>query len=449
MISQINNNNIRLEPGSFPAGTQPAVNVSATTPKTEGHESGAGNARRVVITGMGIWSCLGQNLEEVTDSLRLGRSGIGLEPDRIDYGYQSALTGIVPHPDLKKLLHRRLRASLSEEAEYAFMASREAFEHAGIDEAYLLQNEVGIIFGNDSSAKAVIEGNKIMEEKHDSQLVGSGFIFQAMNSTVNMNISTIFHLRGINFSVSAACASGSHSIGLAYLLIKQGLQSVILAGGAQETNLLSMSSFDALGTFSKRMDEPTKASRPFDAARDGLIPSGGAAALILEDYDHAVARGATILAEVCGYGFSSNGGGISQPSDEGCMIAMQRAMDDAGVSADDIDYVNAHATSTPQGDMFEAIALTRLFEGRKAWISSTKSMTGHECWMAGASEAVYSILMMQNHFVAPNINLENPEEHATTLRLARKTIENIDLNIILSNSFGFGGTNSALVLKKL
>ena len=209
----------------------------------------------------------------------------------------------------------------------------------------------------------------------------------------------------------------------------------------------SMASFDALGTFSKRMDEPTKASRPFDADRDGLIPSGGAAALVLEDYDHAVARGATILAEVCGYGFSSNGGGISQPSDEGSMVAMLRAMNDAGVTADDIDYVNAHATSTPQGDTYEAIALTHLFEGRKAWISSTKSMTGHECWMAGASEAVYSILMMRNRFVAPNINLENPDEHAATLRLARTTVEDIDLRVVLSNSFGFGGTNSALVLK--
>ncbi len=405
--------------------------------------------RRVVVTGMGIWSCLGQNLKEATESLRLGRSGIGLEPERIGYGYQSALTGIVPRPDLKKLLHRRLRAGLPEEGEYAFMATREAFEGAGIDEDYLLKNEVGVIFGNDSSAQPVIESANIMAEKHDSQLLGSGLIFQSMNSTVNMNLSTIFHLRGVNFTVSAACASGSHSIGIAYLLIKQGLQDVIITGGAQETNYYSMASFDALGTFSKRMDEPTKASRPFDRNRDGLIPSGGAAALVLEDYDHAVARGATILAEVCGYGFSSNGGGISQPSDDGSMLAMQRAMTDAGVTADDIDYVNAHATSTPQGDMFEAIALTRLFGGKRTLISSTKSLTGHECWMAGASETVYCVLMMQNRFVAPNLNLENPDEHAATLNITPKPVEDIDLNVILSNSFGFGGTNSALVLKKI
>ena len=287
-----------------------------------------------------------------------------------------------------------------------------------------------------------------MDDKHDSALLGSGYIFQSMNSTVNMNLCSIFGLRGVNFTISSACASGSHSIGMAYLLIKNGLQDMVLAGGAQEVNHLSMATFDALNAFSTRMDEPEKASRPFDRDRDGLIPSGGAAALILEDYEHAVARGATILAEIAGYGFSSNGGGISQPSDEGSVRAMQRAMEDAGVSADEIDYINAHATSTSQGDMFEAMALDRLFNGKKALISSTKSMTGHECWMAGASEAVYSILMMQKGFVAPNINFENPDEYSRNLNIAAKTID-MPVNIVLSNSFGFGGTNSALILKTL
>ena len=375
--------------------------------------------RRVVVTGMGIWSCLGTNLEEVKQSLYEGRSGIGIEQERITYGYQSALTGIVQKPELKKLLHRRLRAGLSEEAEYAFMAARECFEQAGVDEEFLMNNEVGVIFGNDSSAKPVIEAANIMAEKHDSELLGSGLIFQSMNSTVNMNLSTIFHLRGVNFTISSACASGSHAIGIGYLLIKQGLQDRVLVGGAQETNFYSMATFDALGAFSKRMDEPTKASRPFDRDRDGLIPSGGAAALLLEDYDSAVARGANIIAEVTGYGFSSNGGGISQPSDDGSVLAMNRALADAGVTVDDIDYVNAHATSTP-----------------------------HECWMAGASEAVYSILMMKNNFVAPNINFENPDEYSAPLNLATKTVD-MEINTVLSNSFGFGGTNSALVLKNI
>ena len=405
-------------------------------------------SKRVVITGMGIWSCLGSNIEEVKQSLMEGRSGIIFDAKRIEYGYQSGLTGKVEEPQLKGLLHRRLRVGLSEEAEYSFMATKQAFEQAGIDDAFLDANEVGIIFGNDSSAKPVIEAANIMDEKHDSALLGSGLIFQSMNSTVTMNLSAIYKLRGINFTVSAACASGSHSIGLGYMLIKQGLQDVVLCGGAQETNFYSMATFDALAAFSKRNDDPTHASRPFDRDRDGLIPSGGAAAVVLEDYDHAVARGATILGEVCGYGFSSNGGGISQPSDEGSMIAMSRAMSDAAVKPSDIDYINAHATSTQQGDMFEALAIGRLFNGEHALVSSTKSMTGHECWMAGASEIVYSLIMMHNNFVAPNINFENPDQYSENLNLALKTTP-AELNTILSNSFGFGGTNSALVIKKI
>lgn len=404
--------------------------------------------RRVVITGIGIWSCLGNNIDEVKTSLYEGKSGIVLDEERLKYGFRSGLTGKVDKPVLKGLLDRRQRANMSEEAEYAFMASKQALDQAKVSEQYLLENEVGCIFGNDSTAKAVVEGYRIMEEKHDSELVGSGSIFQSMNSTVNMNLCSILHLRGINFTVSAACASGSHAIGLGYMMIKQGLQDMVLCGGAQETNMYGMSSFDAIRTFSLRMDEPTKASRPFDKDRDGLIPSGGAAALVLEDYEHAIARGATILCEVAGYGFSSNGGGISQPSDDGSALAMQRAMNDAGVKPSDIDYINAHATSTPQGDMFEAKALARLFENEHALISSTKSMTGHECWMAGASEIVYSIIMMQNGFVAPNINFENPDEHSAKLNITPRTVDT-DLNVILSNSFGFGGTNSALVIKKI
>lgn len=406
-------------------------------------------ARRVVVTGMGIWSCIGKNLDEVKDSLYHGRSGIIFEEERLAYGYRSGLTGKVEKANLtKKDLDRHTRAGLSEEAEYAFLASRQAFAQAGITHEYLEQNEVGCLFGNDSSAKPVIEAARIMEEKHDSAMLGYGLIFQSMNSTVNMNMSTIFHLRGVNFTVSAACASGSHAIGLGFMMIQQGLQDMVLCGGAQETNHYSMASFDALNAFSTRMDAPEQASRPFDKNRDGLVPSGGAAALVLEEYEHAVARGATILAEVAGYGFSSNGGGISQPSDTGCCIAMQRAMESAGVTADDVDYINAHATSTQQGDMYEARALNHLFAGKHALISSTKGMTGHECWMAGASEAVYSILMMQHNFVAPNLNFTEPDDDTAGLNLATTTQER-ELNVVLSNSFGFGGTNSAIVLKKV
>jgi len=405
-------------------------------------------SKRVVITGIGIYSCIGKNVDEVAKSLYEGKSGIGIDPERTKYGYRSPLTGIVEQPQLKGVLDRRLRVGLAEEGEYAYMATVEALKNADVDMDYLENNEVGIFYGNDSSAKPVIESYNIVVEKRDTQLMGSGYIFQSMNSTVTMNLSTIFKLRGANMTISAACASGSHSIGLGYMFIRQGLQDMVLCGGAQETNLHSMASFDALSAFSINTADPTKASRPFDKNRDGLIPSGGAATIVLEEYEHAVKRGATILAEVVGYGFSSNGMQISQPSDKGCITAMERALNDAAVSAKEIDYVNAHATSTPQGDAVEAIALNHIFGENKTLISSTKSMTGHECWMAGASEIVYSLLMMQNSFIAPNINFETPDQYSANLNITNKTVDK-KLNLILSNSFGFGGTNSALIIKKL
>ncbi|MDD4209014.1 MAG: beta-ketoacyl-[acyl-carrier-protein] synthase family protein [Bacteroidales bacterium] len=404
--------------------------------------------RRVVVTGMGIYSCIGKNKEEVTKSLYEGNSGIGIDPLRIEYGYRSPLTGIVERPNLKALLDRRARVCLAEEGEYAYMATIEALQQAKIDMDYLENNEVGIFYGNDSSAKAVIDAHAIVLEKKDTMLMGSGAIFQSMNSTITMNLSTIFKLRGINMTISAACASGSHSLGLGLMFIRNGLQDMVICGGGQETNYLSMGSFDALSVFSLRVDDPTKASRPFDANRDGLVPSGGAATLILEEYEHAVKRGAPILAEIIGYGFSSNGNNISQPSDIGSMIAMERALKDALLSAKNIDYVNAHATSTLQGDAFEAVAIDKLFGSYKPEVSSTKSMTGHECWMAGASEVIYSILMMQNDFVAPNINFETPDESSKNINIVNKTIHK-KMNVFLSNSFGFGGTNSALIVKKI
>ncbi|MCL2596812.1 MAG: beta-ketoacyl-[acyl-carrier-protein] synthase family protein [Paludibacter sp.] len=404
--------------------------------------------RRVVITGMGIYSCIGKNLGEVAKSLYDGKSGIGIDEQRREYGYRSPLTGIVERPQLKGLLDRRLRVGLAEESEYAYIATLEALTNAGIDDNFLDNNETGILYGNDSSAKAVIEANDIAQAKRDTALIGSGAIFQSMNSTITMNLSTIFRLKGINMTISAACASGSHAIGLGYFFIKNGLQNIIICGGGQETNLYSMGSFDALSAFSMRTDEPIRASRPFDRDRDGLVPSGGAASLVLEEYEHAVRRGAKIIAEVIGYGFSSNGLHISQPSSEGCLRAIEMALNDAQIAAADIDYINAHATSTPQGDAAEAIALKDIFSKYNTPVSSTKSMTGHECWMAGASEIIYSVLMMHNNFIAPNINFENPDEYSQNLNIITKTLET-KVDTILSNSFGFGGTNSALIVRKL
>lgn len=401
---------------------------------------------RVVITGMGIYSCIGTSLEEVKESLYQGKSGIVLVDERKEFGFRSGLSGVVPKPDLKNHLNRRQRVSMGEESEYAYIATLDALQQANIDQDFLDQNEVGILYGNDSVSKAVVESIDIAREKKDTTLMGSGAIFKSMNSTVTMNLSTIFKLRGINLTISAACASGSHSLGLAYMMIKNGFQDIIVCGGAQETNKYSMASFDGLGVFSVREDEPTKASRPFDSGRDGLIPSGGAASLIVESLESAQKRGANIIAEIVGYGFSSNGGHISTPNIDGPALAMNRALKQSGLEVKDIDYINAHATSTPIGDSNEAKAIHEIF-GSEVPVSSTKSMTGHECWMAGASEVIYSILMMQNGFVAPNINLENPDEDAKRINLISET-KNQKIDVFLSNSFGFGGTNSALIVKK-
>jgi 3-oxoacyl-[acyl-carrier-protein] synthase-1 len=402
--------------------------------------------QRVVITGMGIYSTLGKNLEEVTQSLYQGKSGIGIDPLRKELGFHSLLTGIIERPNLKGILPRRMRVGMAEQGEYAYVATMEALKMASIDEDFLAKNEVGILYGNDSSATAVIEAADIIRSKKDTTMVGSGSIFQSMNSTVTMNLAVILQLRGISMTVSAACASGAHAIGLGYMYIQNGLQDIVICGGAQEINALSMGNFDALSAFSTRMDQPTAASRPFDRHRDGLVPSGGAATLVLESYESAVKRGATILAEVKGYGFSSNGEHISVPNVIGPQTSLERALKMAQVRADQIDYLNAHATSTPVGDLNEAQAIFNVF-GSKVPISSTKSMTGHEMWMGGASEIIYSLLMAQNDFIAPNINFEEPDEFSAKLNIINPRIHK-KLKLIASNSFGFGGTNSSLVIEK-
>lgn len=402
---------------------------------------------RVVITGMGIYSCIGKNINEVKDSLYNGISGIGIDSDRKEMGYRSSLTGLLDTPNLKGMLDRRKRVCLPQHGAYAFLSTVEAMESAGIDDEFLAKNEVGVLFGNDSCAAPVIEGVDIIREKKNTVLVGSGNIFQSMNSTVTMNLSTIFNLRGVNFTISGACASGSHSVGMAYLLIKNGLQQCVICGGAQEVNKYAVGSFDGLSAFSIREDEPTKASRPFDKSRDGLVPSGGAATLILESYESAVKRGANIIAEVVGYGFSSNGEHISVPNVDGPTRSLEMAIKLSGVEKHEIEYINAHATSTPIGDLNEAKAIANVFEGLNPIVTSTKSMTGHEMWMAGASELIYSIVMMQNDFIAPNINFEEGDEDTSRLNIPSQRVEK-SFNTFLSNSFGFGGTNSTIIVKK-
>lgn len=404
--------------------------------------------KRVVITGMGIYSCLGKTLDEVRDALYAGKSGIVFDHTRKEMGFRSALTARIDVPDLKGVLSRSQRVYMPEQAKYAYCATVDALNAAGIDYDYLERNEVGLLYGNDSSTAPVVKAVDTMREKKDTTLCGSGAIFQSMNSTVTMNLGCIFKLKGINLTVSGACASGSHAIGLGALLIQNGLQDIVVCGGAQEVNPFSVGSFDGISAFSIRESEPWKASRPFDRDRDGLVPGGGAATVILESYESAVRRGARILAEVLGYGFSSNGDHISSPNVDGPVRSLQMAIRMAGIGIREIGYVNAHATSTRVGDANEAKAIYNVFGDRTVEVTSTKSQTGHEMWMAGASEVIYSMLMMKNGFIAGNINFENPDEDSRHLLIPAQTVEK-KFDTFLSNSFGFGGTNSTLVIRNL
>ena len=404
--------------------------------------------RRVVITGMGIYSCLGKTLEEVRDSLYYGKSGIIFDPARKEMGFRSALTAHLEIPDLKKELSRNQRVYMPEQAKYAYCATIDALRHANIDQDYLNAHEVGLLYGNDSSADPVVKSVDTMREKKDTTLVGSGAIFQSMNSTVTMNLACIFKLKGMNLTVSGACASGSHAIGLGALLIKNGLQDMVICGGAQEVNPFSIGSFDGISAFSIRENDATKASRPFDRDRDGLVPGGGAATVIIESYENAVKRGAPIIAEVLSYGFSSNGDHISVPNVDGPTRSLEMAIRLAGISKNEIGYINAHATSTPKGDANEAKAIYNVFGDNMPEVTSTKSQTGHEMWMAGASEIIYSTLMMKNDFIGANINFENPDEDSAKLNIPGKRIEK-KFDTFLSNSFGFGGTNSTLIIRNL
>ena len=404
--------------------------------------------KRVVITGMGIWSCLGTTLDEVRDSLYKGKSGIVFNAERKSLGFRSALCADVPKPDLKPFIPRNQRQFMPEEAQYAYMATRQALEDAKLDADYMEHHEVGLIYGNDSVAEATMHALDKFREFHDTAACGSGAIFQSMNSTVTMNLACLFRLKGINLTASAACASGSQSIGLAALLIRNGLQECVVCGGAQEANLYSVAAFDGIQSFSVREDHPTCASRPFDRDRDGLVPGGGAATVVLESYEHAVRRGAPIWGEIVGWGFSGNGDHISTPNIEGPVRSLEACLRNSGVTPKEIGYINAHATSTRIGDAREAQAIARVFGDWQLPVTSTKGQTGHEMWMAGASELIYSMLMMKNDFIAGNLNFENPDEETACIHVLPERKE-VHFDMFLSNSFGFGGTNSTLIVKSL
>jgi 3-oxoacyl-[acyl-carrier-protein] synthase-1 len=403
------------------------------------------NFRQVAVTGMGIVSCIGKSLEEVTASLMAGRSGIVFDKERMKKGFRSPLTGKIKnfHPRELGLTRKNLR-TMCEPALYSWFAANDAVNDAGLLEEDLKNDRCGIVFGNDSTIKAAVEAIEPVGEYGETHFIGSGSIFRAMNSTATMNLAAFFEIGGANWTLSAACASSAHAIGQALMLIRGGLQDIVITGGAQETNWMSMASFDSLGAFSTRFDSPEEASRPFDALRDGLVPSGGAASLIIEDLDHAKKRNAHIYCIIGGYGFSSCAGqNLSSPGNKGLFAAMKNALSDSGLSSSQIDYINAHATSTPIGDLAEAVAINQLF-GDKVPVSSTKSMTGHECWMSGASEAIYTILMARNGFMAPNINFTEFQDDFPKINVVREKTS-AEIKYALSNSFGFGGTNASVL----
>lgn len=407
--------------------------------------------RRTVITGIGIWSCIGQSVQEVEQSLRLGKSGIGIDPERTAYGYQSPLTGIVPRPDIKAQgLRRSQRITLSEPGEYGYMAMKEALAMAPVSDLY----RCGLIVSNDSTAGALAETEAIMAEYHDSRRLGAGMVFRTLNSSVSMSLASIFGIGGLTLSVSAACAGGGHAIGLAHSLIQSGQLDCCIVVGAQEVGLHAYTSFDALGLFSKRTDNPAAASRPFDTERDGLVPSGGAACVILETAGHAAMGNRKPLATVDGYGFSTSPDLVS-PSTDAIYQSMTAALSAATVPSGSplgsgISAIMAHATSTPDGDRAEAEAIHRfcLDNGLShPFVISTKALTGHECWMSGVSQIVYALIQMQGGFIAPNINLRTIDPAAATLRIPTAPTVTT-LTTVLCNAFGFGGTNSSLVISR-
>lgn len=409
------------------------------------------NRQRVAITGLGIISCLGLNRHEVEASLAAGKSGIELLPERKAMGFQSGLSGVIRGFDPTLYLDRKKRKSMPEFAIWAWAAVEQALGQSGITpESLHGDEETGLIFGNDSSAVTAVEQVETLRASGETRSIGSGHIFRLLNSTITLNLSTILGLRGQVWTVSSACASGAMAIGQGAELIATGRQQRMLCGGAQEISWQSMCSFDTLAAFSRREDDPAGASRPFDLGRDGLVPSGGAAAVFLENYAAAEQRGAKILGEVLGYGAANDGHHIVVPSGDGLERAMRRAIAEAGLVPANIELVLAHATSTPAGDEVEAAALNRLFtpgpDQPGPLVTAPKGLTGHEFWMAGAAQVVYGLLMTGAGFVTGNHNLQEPDPSVKSLRLPRQNVYTAR-RFLLCNAAGFGGTNACLVIR--
>ncbi len=402
---------------------------------------------RVVITGIGIVSCLGRDPETIAQKLYKGESAVQVDPLRLDLGFRSPLTTRIPDFDPSHILSRKARKTMTDFTAQACAAALDAISQAGLGLDDLQNERSGLIFGCDSSSLAAVEQVEMVKEQQTTSVIGSGQVFCSMTSNVTMNLNTLIKTQGACWTLSAGCSSGGHAVGQAADLIRLGRQDRMICGGAQEVNWQSMCSFDALDAFSVQVGTPSLACRPFDVRRDGLVPSGGAAALILEDYELARKRHAPILGEIMGYGFSSDGDNIAIPSDTGLFRAMRAATKDANLIQKEIDYVCAHATGTPVGDGREAQNIHHFFGHEPCPpVASLKGIVGHELWMAGASQVVYCILMAQHGFTAANANFEEPDEYSRKISVLSKSLDRPP-HMVLCNAAGFGGTNSCLAVR--
>lgn len=401
--------------------------------------------KRVVVTGIGIVSSLGNNKSEVTESLRSGKTGVRFSPEYAELGFRSHVHAPVTI-DTEELIDRKIRRFMGEGAAYNFLAMEEAIADAGLVESQVSNPRAGLIMGSGGpSTSNLLTAWDTFREKGIKK-VGPYMVPRTMSNTNSACLATPFKIQGVNYSISSACATSAHCIGNAAELIQLGKQDIIFAGGGEELHWTLTVLFDAMGALSSKYNEsPERASRAYDADRDGFVISGGGGVLVLEELEHAKARGARIYAELTGYGATSDGYDMVQPSGEGAIRCMQQAM--ATVQAP-IDYINAHGTSTPIGDIRELEAVKSVFGGEVPKISSTKSLSGHSLGAAGVHEAIYTLLMMDNRFIAASANIENLDPGAEGVPIVRERLDNAHINTAMSNSFGFGGTNASLVFQR-
>ena len=400
--------------------------------------------KNVVITGVGIKSCIGNTYDEVVNSLKNGKSGITADETYKEMGFRSQVSGSVDL-NFSELIDRKLYRFMGESAAYAYLAAQDAIEMAGISELHLNSDRTGIVAGSGGASTRVMVSTADITREKGPKRIGPYAVTKSMGSSISAILGTAYKLKGINYSISSACATSAHCIGHGADLIKSGQQDIILAGGGEDLHWSSSGLFDAMGALSSNFnDDPSSASRAYDKNRDGFVISGGAGMVILEDEEHAIKRNANILAKLTGYYATSDGYDMVAPSGEGALRCMKGALQNHG---SEVDYINTHGTSTPVGDVAELKAIKELFKNDTPIISSTKSMTGHSLGATGVQEAIYSIMMMREKFIAPSINIDELCDEADGLNIATQTLET-DISAVLSNSFGFGGTNASLVISK-